>query len=57
LRKVATLTPIIRANSDWDLPIRRRIALMSSGSNTKTRAGLVSPRRILPACRMLLVSF
>ena len=48
---VATLTPIMRANSDCDLSSRRRIARTSTDAHSVTRPGLSFPRRILPACR------
>jgi len=52
---VATLTPIIKANSACDFPSFRRIDLMSAGLNVKTRLGFMLPRRIRPAWRTLLV--
>jgi len=54
---VATLTPIIRANSACDLPSLRRIDLMSAGRNVKTRAAFILPRLMRPACRILLTRF
>jgi len=56
LRRVATLTPIIIANSTCVCPSCRRTALMSVASKTWTREGLASFRRIFPACFTLVTS-
>lgn len=56
LRNVATLTPIMRANCVCDALSFSRMLFTSAGRNMVTRAGLSRPRRILPACLILLNS-
>ena len=53
-RRVATLTPIRRANSVCDLPRFSLIARTSSRLKWNTRDGRRAPRRIAPAWRMLV---
>lgn len=53
-RSVATLTPMSNANSACDLPRLWRMARTSSGLKTKARDARRSPRRIAPACLILL---
>jgi hypothetical protein len=47
LRNVATLTPIISANSDCDTPSFARTARTSAGRNAFVREGFNVPRRIV----------
>ena len=56
LRRVATLTPIMRANSVCDALSFSRTDFTSAGRKVVTRAGFMMPRRIFPACRMLVSS-
>jgi hypothetical protein len=56
LRSVATLTPIIMANSSCDFLSFFRMACTSSGVNVNSREGCASPRRIRPASRTLSIS-
>jgi hypothetical protein len=53
LRSVATLTPIIRANSLCDFPSLTRTAFTTAGRNVNVRDGFRASRRMRPACRTL----
>src|SRR5271157_360884 len=50
---VATLTPIIKANSLWDFFNRLRIARTSAGLMFLILVGFRDPRFMRPACLML----
>src|SRR5258708_25186015 len=52
---VFTLTPVKRANSDWDSPVRSRIARTLEEPTKNRREGFF-PRRIAPPSRTLLKS-
>ena len=55
-RSVATLTPIMRANSDCDRCRLCRTALISTGPISKTREGVLLPRLMSPASLVLVTN-